>query len=358
MCAPLPSLLALLRQLTSHIRNKQRRSEVYGKLKHKKKARERWRGSQPIPVSLLLTPLSTPFIRLPSTSPLNSLISAPRPLAQVAKKKERLKRERDDERARELGEEPAPRPPQRTIESTREADPTAVEAGDSEVAADEACDEFAAHFAGDREPNVMLTTSRRPTKIMYDLVKDMLAIVPKGAFYERREYEIKDICKYASARGFSDVAVFHEDAKEVNGLLLVHLPDGPTAHFRLSSLVLAKDIKGHGRATGHKPELILNNFTTRLGHRVGRMFASLFCQDPTFRGRRAITFHNQRDFIFFRHHRYIFESKEVALPAEKGAAKKKKKPKSEERVIARLQECGPRFTLRLLVRACEGKKRE
>lgn len=36
--------------------------------------------------------------------------------------------------------------------------------------------------------------------------------------------------------------------------------------------------QGHGRATQHKPELVLNNFGTRLGRRVGRMFASLFPQ--------------------------------------------------------------------------------
>lgn len=87
---------------------------------------------------------------------------------------------------------------------------------------------------------------------------------------------------------------------QINGMLLVHLPDGPTAHFRLSNLKLGRDIKGHGRATAHKPELILNHFDTRLGHRVGRMFASLFPQDPQFRGRRVVTFHNQRDFIFVR----------------------------------------------------------
>lgn len=38
-----------------------------------------------------------------------------------------------------------------------------------------------------------------------------------------------------------------------------------------------------------------------------------------------MTFHNQRDFIFFRQHRYIFEDDSKA----------------------RLQECGPRFTLKL-----------
>jgi ribosome production factor 1 len=98
------------------------------------------------------------------------------------------------------------------------------------------------------------------------------------------------------------------------------------------------------------PELILNNFTTRLGLRVGRMFASIFPQDPEFRGRRAVTFHNQRDFIFFRHHRYIFEEKEVkgkvsASSKDSTVDVKKRTPKSA--VIARLQECGPRFTLKL-----------
>ena len=67
---------------------------------------------------------------------------------------------------------------------------------------------------------------------------------------------------------------------------------------RVSSQSLAA--QGHGRPTSHKPELILNNFDTMLGRRVGRLFASLFCQDPNFRGRRVVTFHNQRDYIFFR----------------------------------------------------------
>jgi ribosome production factor 1 len=33
--------------------------------------------------------------------------------------------------------------------------------------------------------------------------------------------------------------------------------------------------QGHGRATSHRPELILNHFDTRLGRRIGRMLASL-----------------------------------------------------------------------------------
>lgn len=57
------------------------------------------------------------------------------------------------------------------------------------------------------------------------------------------------------------------------------------------------------------------------------MFASLFHQEPQFRGRRVATFHNQRDFIFFRHHRYIFDEKDVK-PQKKG-----EKPSKASRAI-------------------------
>jgi ribosome production factor 1 len=233
-----------------------------------------------------------------------------------------------------------------TIENQRIRDETEVAPGDEEVNADEATDEFAAHFAGDRPPHVLITTSYKPSKPMYAFLSEMLEVLPRATYYKRQGYPLKKICKYASERGFTDVMVFNEDRKNINGLLLVHLPDGPTARFRLSSLKLGKDIQGHGRATTHKPELVLNNFDTRLGHRLGRMFASLFDQQPTFKGRRVVTFHNQRDFVFFRHHRYIFEEKDVKQRNSSGS-NGKPTVKVNKQVKARLQELGPRFTLKL-----------
>jgi ribosome production factor 1 len=179
---------------------------------------------------------------------------------------------------------------------------------------------------------------------MYKFLADLLEVLPSATYYKRKGYPLKKIVEYAAKRDFTDVMVFNEDRKSINGLLLIHLPHGPTAAFRLSSLVLSKDIKGHGRATTHKPELVLNNFDTRLGHRVGRMFASLFNQDPTFKGRRVVTFHNQRDFIFFRHHRYVFEEKQVKQIVKKGSKLTKV---ATPTVKTRLQELGPRFTLKL-----------
>ena len=62
-------------------------------------------------------------------------------------------------------------------------------------------------------------------------------------------------------------------------------------------------LQNHGCMTSHRPEVILNNFSTRLGHSVARLLAALFPHDPQFQGRQCVTFHNQRDFIFFRRHR-------------------------------------------------------
>ena len=100
--------------------------------------------------------------------------------------------------------------------------------------------------------------------------------------------------------------------------------------------MLPKEIPDHGKMTSHPCELILNNFVTRLGIAVGRMFAALFPQEPDFHGRRVATFHSQRDFIFFRQHRYMFDKAETAFEKKQGP------------VQTRLQELGPRFTLKLM----------
>lgn len=279
-------------QLTSHIANKQKRSEAYAKLKHKK---------------------------------------------QKEKKIRREKAAKEDAKAVAEGKEPKPKEQPKTIESTREWNEGGRVALE-DLAEQHAVDEFAPHFAEERPPNVLLTTNYRPSKVMYQFLADLLEVLPSALYYKRAGFAIKKICKYAAARGFTDLVVVNEDRKTVNGLLVVHLPDGPTAHFRISKMVLSKDIKGHGRPTAHKPELIMSGFGTQLGHRISRLFASLFCQDPAYRGRRVVTFHNQRDFIFFRHHRYVFEEKSQRKAGEKV---------KQQRVVASLQELGPRFVMRL-----------
>ncbi|KAJ7561841.1 hypothetical protein O6H91_03G043700 [Diphasiastrum complanatum] len=269
-------------------------------------------------------------------------------------KKQRIEsRNKAEKQAFELGEIPLPRKIPRTIENTREVDETIAQPDDDELHADDGADEFSAHFRREHTPKLLITACQKCFSRTRKFIRELLNIIPNAHYYKRGSYTLKQIVKYAKNREFTSLIVVHENQREPNDLLIVSLPEGPTAHFRLSNLVLSKEIKNHGRATRHLPELILNNFTTRLGHRIGRLLASIFPQDPNFHGRRAVTFHNQRDFIFFRHHRYIFESKELKEQSSKPLSKtdavapKKKLTAAKQAVIARLQECGPRFTLKL-----------
>jgi hypothetical protein len=41
--------------------------------------------------------------------------------------------------------------------------------------------------------------------------------------------------RFCTNRDYTDVLVFNEDRKEINGMLHIHLPDGPTAQYRCGS---------------------------------------------------------------------------------------------------------------------------
>ncbi|TIB09486.1 hypothetical protein E3P92_03459 [Wallemia ichthyophaga] len=210
---------------------------------------------------------------------------------------------------------------------------------DPELSSDIANDAFASYFtpqlvnpddpdSGIKLPKILITTSAGAGKSTIEFCMDLTSVLPNSEYVKRRSgkgYEMGTIAGWARKREYSDMMVVNEDHKMANALTLMHLPSGPTAYFKLSSVKQSKAITGHARPTPHHPELVLNNFATRLGHTVGRMFQALFPPVPEFEGRQVATFHVQRDFIFFRRHRYAFKSTEKTA----------------------LQEIGPRFTLKL-----------
>lgn len=207
-----------------------------------------------------------------------------------------------------------------TIELKRVYDETIAESVEGE-------DEFSELFRNsEKEPKVLITTNINARKAAYEFADILTEFFPNVTFVKRkREYNMKEMAQFCLNREYTDLIVINEDKKQVNGLTFIHLPDGPTFYFSVTSLVTTKKIAGHGRATSHVPELILNNFNTRLGKTVGRLFQAIFPPQPQIEGRQVITLHNQRDYIFFRRHRYVF--------------------RNEEKVG--LQELGPQFTLKL-----------
>ncbi|KAI8572975.1 hypothetical protein RHMOL_Rhmol01G0243100 [Rhododendron molle] len=291
--------------LPSTIKNKEKRSAVHAKLKQQKKLEKRKRANT---------------------------------------------RDAAEKRALELGEEPPPKMIPRTIENTRELDETVCKPDDEELFAGNDADEFCSVLKRECNPKILITTCRFNSTRGPAFISELLTVIPNAHYFKRGTYDLKKIVEYGRTKDFTSLIVVHTNRREPDALLVIGLPDGPTAHFKLSKLVLRKDIKNHGNPTSHEPELVLSNFTTRLGHRIGRLIQSLFPQSPNFRGRRVVTFHNQRDFIFFRHHRYIFESKETKQIDSKGKKGQDTKEEngSQEKMVARLQECGPRFTLKLI----------
>ncbi|EGF82861.1 hypothetical protein BATDEDRAFT_9487 [Batrachochytrium dendrobatidis JAM81] len=238
------------------------------------------------------------------------------------KLKTRLKQKKEEASNPQLKKERLEQNVPQTLETLREEDETLVEQ-DEEVYADE----FSSYFKDGLPPKILVTTNRRPSASVYEFAEQFVSIFPDAEFVKRgSQFEIKKIVEIAIERSYTDLVVINEDRKKPNAITLIHLPDGPTAHFKLTSVKLPKFIRGHGKADDYKPELILNNFNTRLGHTIGRMFASMFPHVPEFVGRQVATLHNQRDFIFFRRHRYIFRNGERCD----------------------IQELGPRFTLKLM----------
>ena len=272
---------------------------------------------------------------------------------KAAKSADRIKkRQRQKDLAREGGEIGDARPikVQKTLDNTREKEPTFVERGDAEIDADERDDEFSVHDTLVRgieaqRPKIMISTRPRPSRELFRFIGDLLSLMPNAFFYPRRHFSVAQICGFASNKDFTHVIIISEKAKVANGMLVAHLPVGPTAFFKLSNVEVSASVDHAGRKTDHEPEVLLNNFSTRLGRRVGRFLGSLFFPQPEFQGRQAVTFHNQRDYIFVRHHRYIFEEKDDKLALKEQEKKISKKP--TKKVIARLQELGPRFTLKM-----------
>jgi ribosome production factor 1 len=201
------------------------------------------------------------------------------------------------------------------------------------------------------EPKVLITTSIN--SVLHDEAEMLTELFPNSKYVRRSahahayKYSVREISKYAAARDYTHVVVLNQalHKKIPSGIDIVFLPIGPMFHFSISNFVPGKKLPGHGNATSHFPELILNGFRTPLGVVAAHLFKSLFPPRPEIEGRQVVTLHNQRDYIFFRRHRYVFRDKRAT---EKVIQDVDGKPmKGAEEIRAGLQELGPRFTMKL-----------
>lgn len=179
--------------------------------------------------------------------------------------------------------------------------------------------------AGLIEPRVCVTTSRDPSSRLKQFAKEVKLLIPNSTRINRgnnRVDELMDSCRQSE---YSDVVIVQETRGEPDGLVVCHLPLGPTAFFSLSSAVLRHDLNSPAAPMSEAyPHIILNNFNTELGKRVGNILKCLF-PVPRADSKRVVTFSNDNDFISFRHHMYS-------------------KPTHDS---VEIHEVGPRFEMRL-----------
>lgn len=180
--------------------------------------------------------------------------------------------------------------------------------------------------AGIFDPKIALTTSRDPSSRLKKFAQEMRLIFPNTIRVNRGSTTVPNLVESARANEYTDLIMVTETRGEPDGLVVCHLPYGPSAYFSISNCVLRHDIEDRATISEAYPRLITHNFDTQLGQRVADILRYLF-PVPKPESKRIITFSNQDDFISFRHHVY-----------------KKTLPDGRE---IELQECGPRFELQL-----------
>lgn len=165
---------------------------------------------------------------------------------------------------------------------------------------------------GQREPKVCITTSRDPSSRLKQFAKEIKLCIPNSQAINRGNYRTDEIIDACRKSEFTDVVFLNETRGMPDGLVVSHLPYGPTAYFTLSSCVLRHDIPECTAASQAYPHLIIDGLNSKVGKRVGQILQALY-PIPRPESRRVLTFANRNDFISFRHHMYTKDKSNVIL---------------------------------------------
>jgi len=194
-------------------------------------------------------------------------------------------------------------------------------------------DEYA--YVGVKDPQVLITTSRDPSSRLAQFLKELRLIIPGSQRMNRGKYTVKEMMQLARSHEMNDVILVHEHRGEPDGLVICHLPFGPTAYFGLSNVVLRHDLNEKPPTVSEAyPHLVFHNFTAKTGRRVMQILQALFPPAKQL-GERVVTFANCHDVIHFRHHNFD-------RPKGPGGDNHRSKAGAVE-----LKENGPRFSMRL-----------
>ena len=176
-------------------------------------------------------------------------------------------------------------------------------------------DEYARTLRGERLAKVCVCTSRDPSSRLKQFAKELKHMVPNATRVNRGNTRVGDLVDATRRGEFTDLVVVHETRGQPDGLVVCHLPLGPTTYFTLSNCVLRHDIDAPPPfSSDAPPHLVFHDFDDgkRLAKRLKTVLQCLF-PVPKADAKRVCTFYNAADRISFRHHTYERDGPDVHL---------------------------------------------
>ena len=166
--------------------------------------------------------------------------------------------------------------------------------------------------AGSSDPKVLVTTSHDPSSKLTQFLKEVKLLLPNAERMNRGGNTVEQVVEMCRKDGFTDLVVLQEHRGVPDGLVVSHLPYGPTAYFGLHNVVMRHDLPDVAPVSEAYPHIVLHNLSTKIGRRVGMILKHLF-PVPKPDSKRVVSLINKDDFISMRHHVYTKEKTQVHL---------------------------------------------
>ncbi|EOA27718.1 hypothetical protein CARUB_v10023871mg [Capsella rubella] len=199
-------------------------------------------------------------------------------------------------------------------------------------------------LSGEIKPKTLITTylfgytRQKPQKGTL-IAEEMLSVFPNSKYMNRRRNsELGQVIKFAKKKGFTSLILAHTNNLGNDEIRIINLLNGASASFIFIELVPRIDIPNCAKPPSRRyPRLHVRGFDSPASVGTARMIQSLFPKVPHSRRpsrlRSIAWLEQQRNHVFFRHHRLCSEE---VIGGERSS------------VSTQPQECGPRFTLKLM----------
>ena len=140
----------------------------------------------------------------------------------------------------------------------------------------------------------------------------MCYIFPNAERINRGSRSLFELVASVRQAGFSDLLLVHETRGVPDGLIVSHMPNGPTLYLNVSDVVMRQDVNPDSTVLEKAPQLVFENLNQKMGKRIQRIIQHLFPQ-PKEDSDRVVAFVNRSDTIMFRNYQYSKINKEVLV---------------------------------------------